>query len=231
LAETAKRHGLTEADLARKLAPVHARLLRLRNERARPQVDPAVLTAWNGLMIRGFADAGRILKNEGYTQVAARAAQFVLKEMRTQDGSVTRLYADRCGPTPGFLDDYACFANGLIALHRATGDRRWLDLAREATDKQIELLWRAEEGPFFLDCARHGALIVRSLGGADGALPSGNSIAAENLVYLGLALSEPKYYAYAEKTITARSEILQAHPMAFPRLFTALMALRRARDP
>jgi uncharacterized protein YyaL (SSP411 family) len=127
------------------------------------------------------------------------------------------------------LDDYAFFANGLIALNQATGEARWLDAARQLTDKQIELFGDARGGGFFFTSKDHEELIARSKGGADGALPAGNSVAAENLVYLARQAKEPKYLALAEKTIIARAAMIKEHPLAFPRMSHSLTLLRAER--
>ena len=75
-------------------------------------------------------------------------------------------------------DDYAYLAAGLIALHRATGDDRWRELAKEITDKQIELFWDEVAGGFFFTSKDHPSLIVRVKDPVDGAIPSGASVSA-----------------------------------------------------
>ena len=207
LAETAKNHGLSEGALKTKLRAARAKLMKVRNKRDRPLTDTKVLAAWNGLMIRGFADAGRVFKHKRYIQAAANAADFVLKELLTDKGRLLRTYAGGEAKLNGYLDDYAFFVNGLIALHRASGEKRWLITAGKITDKQIELFWDERDGGFFFTSSDHEALIARSKGPNDGARPSGNSVAAENLVYLGKTLKQPKYLEFAEKTIAARSGV------------------------
>ncbi len=235
LAETAANHKLSAEELAAKLALLRQKLLKLRGKRPRPLTDTKVITSWNGLMIRGLADAGRILKNERYVAAAAKAADFILDKLRTKDGRLLRTYAGDQAKLNAYLDDYAFFVDGLIALHRAssadkaTGEKRWLDTARQLTDKMIELHGDARDGGFFFTSGDHESLIARSKGPSDGALPSGNSVAADNLVYLGAALKEPKYLEQAEKTITARGAMLRNAPLAYPRMLTALAALEEAR--
>ena len=123
LAETAKKHSLSLDALKTKLRAAQAKLMAVRNKRDRPLTDTKVLAAWNGLMIRGFADAGRVLKNERYIKAAATAADFVLKELLTDKGRLLRTYAGGEAKLNGYLDDYAFFVNGLIALHRASGEK------------------------------------------------------------------------------------------------------------
>ncbi len=229
LAETAARHKLSADELAAKLAPLRQKLLELRSKRPRPLTDTKVITSWNGLMIRGLADAGRILKEERYIAAAAKAADFVLAKLHTADGRMLRTYAGDKAKLNAYLDDYAFLADGLIALHRATGQKRWLETARKLTDKMIELHGDKRHGGFFFTSGDHESLIARSKGGSDGALPSGNSVAAGNLVYLAGALKEPKYLELAEKTITSRGSVLKTFPQAYPRMFAALESLEAAR--
>ena len=84
LSALAEKRKTTEEDLERQLAPLRAKLLRVRDRRPRPLTDTKILTAWNGLMIRGFADAGRIFQEPKYLDAAAKAAEFVLAELRTE---------------------------------------------------------------------------------------------------------------------------------------------------
>src|SRR5207302_5685309 len=108
-----------------RLAPARSKLLEARNKRVRPFLDTKVLTGWNGQMIAGYAVAGQKLKELKYIEVATRAADFILKKLRTDDGRLLRSY----GAAPGgkaearlkaFLDDYALLTHGLLCLHDAT---------------------------------------------------------------------------------------------------------------
>jgi len=150
LALIAADHNTTEAALAAKLAPINAKLLVLRNRRVRPLTDTKILTGWNGLMIGGLADAGRILKEPRYTSAAAEAAQFVLTELRTQEGRLLRTYAAKEAKLNAYLNDYVFLVDGLLALHEATGDKRWLETADELTELQLDLFADDKLGGFFL---------------------------------------------------------------------------------
>src|SRR5262249_51385940 len=122
LADTAKDRKMSEAQLREKLAPALGKLLQARAKRVRPFLDTKVLTSWNGEMIAGYAVAGQALEEPKYIQTAARAADFLLKNLRTADGRLLRMY----GAAPGgkaearlkaYLDDYAYFVHGLLCLH------------------------------------------------------------------------------------------------------------------
>src|SRR5690606_6544260 len=115
-----------EADaLERRLAASRAKLLEARRQRPRPLVDTKVLAGWNGLMIRGLADAGRMLHEPAYTQAAERAAAFVLRNLRNSQGRLLRSWNEGQASQSAYLDDYALIIDGLLALHQATDNPQW----------------------------------------------------------------------------------------------------------
>ncbi|MEO8496867.1 MAG: DUF255 domain-containing protein, partial [Planctomycetota bacterium] len=229
--DLAEQTGLAAAELEAKLAPIRAKLLAARNERERPLTDTKILTSWNGLMIRGFADSGRLLQNEAYIAAASRAAAFVLAELRTEDGRLERTYGQGKSALNAYLDDYAFLVDGLIALHRATGDKKWLKSAEELTAKQIELFWDEKNGGFYFTSGDHETLLARGRDPIDGVEPSGNSVSASNLVYLGQTLDKPEHLERAKRTIDAAAAILQQSPAAVPRMCVAYQAWLEATAP
>ncbi len=118
IADEAQARGLQEAALNEKLQAARAKLLAERGKRPRPLCDTKILAGWNGLMIRGLADAGRVFHNEQYTAAAIRSADFVLTRMRNPAGRLQRTFAGGQAKLLGYLDDYALLVDGLIAWHR-----------------------------------------------------------------------------------------------------------------
>src|SRR5262245_39481614 len=117
LSEIAAGMKTTEAELEKQLTPIRAKLLAARNKRVRPLTDTKILTADNGLMIAGLADAGRILKEPRYVAAATRAADFVLANLRTKEGRLLRTHSAGQAKLNAYLNDYAYLAQGLLALH------------------------------------------------------------------------------------------------------------------
>ncbi len=218
LAESAADRKVSADALHESLQPARQKLLAQRNNRPRPLTDTKILAGWNGLMIRGLADAGRIFKNQEYTLAATQAANFVLDNMRDPQGRLLRTYAGGTAKLPGYLDDYAFFVDGLIALHDATGDDRWLKLANELTELQLALFWDERLGGFFYTSTEHETLIARSKLPNDGVTPSGNSVSAANLLYLAKALEKPEYAERAELALKSAAPVLEAYPAAVPQL-------------
>lgn len=212
-----------------RLAAVHRKLLDRRQQRPRPLTDTKILTSWNGLMIAGLADAGRLLDQPRYVESAARAARFVLDTLRSEQGRLLRTYAGGQARLNAYLDDYAFLAAGLIALYEAGGERAWLEAAAELTELQIELFWDDAVGGFFYTSDDHETLIARSKDPTDSATPSANAVAAGNLVYLAQAVGRPEYLDRAERTIAAFASLFERVPAAMPQMALALVALQRAR--
>ena len=213
----------------RELSPIRDRLQQARNHRERPFTDINVITSWNGLMIRGLADAGRILDDEQYLVAAKSATEFVLTHLITPDGRLLRSHASGRAELDAYLDDYAFLVDGLIALHRATGEAAWLERARQLTDTQLELFWDDEHGGFFFTTDQHKSLIARAKDPVDGVRPSGISVAASNLVYLAQSLDQAEYLDLALETIQSSADLLDESPALLTRLVTAAMALAAER--
>jgi uncharacterized protein YyaL (SSP411 family) len=228
-AEVAQRHGCSVDELYDRIGPLAARMFAARAQRQRPLTDTKILSGWNGLMIRGFADAGRILDNDEYRQAAARAARFVLQTLRTSEGHRLRSYAGGQARFPAYCEDYAFLVEGLLALHRATGDDAWLREAEALNRQQIDAFWDDKGGGCFFTAAEHDELFARTKGGADGALPAANSVTASNLVYLAAAQDKADYLRRAEQTVQAFAPLMQRAPQAMPRMGAALAQLLEAR--
>jgi uncharacterized protein YyaL (SSP411 family) len=230
LTELAAELQLTVEQLELKLAPIHHKLLTIRDKRPRPLTDTKILTAENGLMIAGLADAGRVFKEPRYTAAAAKATDFLLTKMRTPDGRLYRSYAAGEPRLNAYLNDYAFLTHGLIRLYEATQNPRWLDEADTLTARQLELFADNTGGGFYFTSSDHEALLARAKDLTDGALPSGNSVSALNLIYLATAKNHPDYLSLAEKTIATTIPILPTNPTAAPLHVTAIPALADAKS-
>ncbi len=227
LAEQAQALKWTEEQLDARLAPLRHTLFEARAKRPRPFLDTKILTAWNGQMIAGLAVAGRVLNDKQSIDRAVRAADFVLKTMRTDKGRLLRTY----GAAPGqkaearlnaYLDDYAFFVHGLLCLHDATKEKRWLDEAKRLTDLMVQLFGDEKRGGFFYTSHDHEALFARGKEQYDGAQPSSNSMAARNLVRLWQKTGQERYAQLAEKTFQALVGPLKEEPGSLTALADAL---------
>jgi uncharacterized protein len=227
LAERAKDLKMTEEQLEARLAPLREKLFQARAKRPRPFRDTKILTAWNGQMITGLASAGQALSEKKPIESAARAADFVLKTLRTKNGRLLRTYGAAPGQKAearlnGYLDDYAFLVHGLLCLHDATKEKRWLDEAKALTDIMTQFHGDEKNGGFFYTSNDHEKLFARSKEQYDGAQPSSNSIAASNLVRLWTKTGDKRYAQLAEKTFKGLAIPLKTNPGSLPALADAL---------
>ncbi len=235
LADRAKEMKTTEAELEARLAPMRRKLFDAREKRPRPFLDTKILTGWNGEMIAGEAAAGMALGDKKPIEEAARAADFLLTHLRAKDGRLLRTY----GAAPGqkaaarlnaYLDDYAYLVHGLLTLHDATGDKRWLDEAKALTDQMIRYHADKDAGGFFYTANDSEKLFARAKDQYDGAQPCGNSVAARDLVRLWVKTGEEKYAKEAERTFQALAAPLKNNPASLPALADALAMYLDAKD-
>ena len=184
LSELAPDLGLKEEELGFKLTSIRERLLAFRSGRVRPSLDDKVLTDWNGLMIAALARAGRVLADDDLLASAVRAAEFILAALRDEEGRLLHRFRDGQAAVRAFADDYAFLTWGLIELHQATFEPRWLKTALDLTEEFMDRFWDREEGAFFFTPGDVDELPVRLKEVYDGALPSANSVAFLNLLRL-----------------------------------------------
>ncbi len=227
LAEQANERKLTEEELDRQLSPLRQRLFEVRAKRPRPFLDTKVLTGWNGQMIAGAARAGQALGDRKAIASAVRAADFVLKKLKTKDGRLLRTYGAAPGQKAearlnGYLDDYAYLVHGLLTLHDVTGEARFLDEAKKLTDVMVKLHADEDRGGFYYTSNDHEKLFARSRDQYDGAQPAGNSLAARNLVRLWIKTKDERYQKLAEKTIKSLTGPLKSNPTSLSMLADAL---------
>jgi uncharacterized protein YyaL (SSP411 family) len=213
--------GSTADAVLRIVDEARAPLLAARALRNQPLLDDKVLAAWNGLMIQAFAQAAFAFDDDAYLRSAQRAADFVLERMRS-DGRLSRVFVNGRAAGPAFLEDYAFMIAGLIDLYEADADPRWL---REAIALQTVL------DRDYLDQAGGGywktnhdqqALIAREKPNRDGAVPSGNSVAAMNLLRLEAFTSDSRYRDRAVLLFSAFNDTLVQQPTRLPELLLAL---------
>src|SRR5437764_3639768 len=219
--DVAKKAGVSAENLQEVLARGRRKLFEARERRVKPARDEKVLTAWNGLMLASFAEAAVILERKDYREIAERCAEFILENLR-RDGLLLRTYKDGQSKLNGYLEDYAFFIDGLLALYQTTGTLRWLTEALTLVERMIKEFWDEEDGGFFYTGKSHEELIVRSKDYFDNATPSGNSVAAEVLLYLTELTGNEDYSRKAVTIFRISRDPLTRYASAFGRLLGAL---------
>ena len=197
-------------------ADVDKMLLRARSKRPVVPVDDKVVTVWNGYMITTLAMAGRLLDEPRYIQAAEATAKFVLGRLYDeQQGVLFRDWRDGERGVPGFSEDYAGVAEGLLALYKVTGNKRWLNRASELVDVQLEKFWDNKQGGFF-STASDTELWLREKEASDGATLATNGISLHALHQLGKLTGHQKYQQKAWQTAAWVGAQLGELPAAMP---------------
>jgi uncharacterized protein len=196
-------------------------LFNVREHRVKPARDEKILTSWNGLMLRSFAEAARYLDRPDYLQVAEKNATFLLRELY-RDGRLMRTYKDGQARVKGYLEDYASLADGLLALYEASFDPRWFAEARKLMDEAIALFADEQNGGFFDTGSDAEALVSRPKDIMDNATPAGNSVAADVLLHLAAFTGEETYRRRADDYLQPIADVMVQHPQAFGHALCAL---------
>ena len=212
------------------LADARRRLFQAREERVHPERDEKVITAWNGLMLAAFAEAGQALERDDYVQVARQNAAFLLEELRADAGHLLRTWRDGEAKGRGYLDDHANLIDGLLVLYQTTFETRWYRAALTLMERVLDH-FRAPEGGFFDTGDAHEELITRPRSLQDNAVPSGNAMAAFDLLRLSQLAVEPRYAEEAERSLRQVQPMLSRYPLGFGQWLSALeYALAETRE-
>jgi len=218
----ARRNGIEVQELEDQLAQARRRLFARRERRVRPLKDDKILTAWNGLMIAALAKGSQVLSDPVYAQAAARAFDFIAEKLKQENGTLRRRFRQNEAAYPGYLDDYAYLVWGLIELYEATFDLRFLEAALTLNRTMLELFGDDASGGLFYSGRENEALIARPKEVYDGALPSGNSVAALNLLRLGRMTGDTELEVKADELIKAFSGQVGRYPAVHTHFLAAL---------
>jgi len=220
----ADRHGIEATSLRAAIEDARDTLLHQRQRRAQPTIDDKVVTAWNGLAIDALAIAGRTFAIDRFVDAALAAAGFIWDAMRTADGRLARSWRGATSG-PGFLDDHADLACGLLTLYETTGDVTWFERATSLAEA-IDRLFRNPAGGFFLTGADADDLIVRPADLLDTAAPSGTSAAAEALVRLARYTGNAQDEEVAHEAVAPASAVARTQPTAVGHALCVLDGLK-----
>ena len=212
--EYASQRGVSEDSLAQAIARARAILLDVREQRIHPLRDDKVLTSWNGLMLRSFAEAGAALGRPDYLDAARKNADFVLAAMRSADGRLLRTWRNGQAKLNGYLEDYACLADGLLSLHEATLEPRWLQEAVSVADDMAVLFWDDAVGGFYDTGSDHEELVIRPRDVFDNAQPCGGSVASDVLLRLAVVTGSDDFSAKGATPLRAMQQMLGRTPSA-----------------
>jgi uncharacterized protein len=198
------------------------RLYGVRAERVWPGLDDKRLTSWNALAISALADAGAVLERGDYLDAAEACADFVLRDLRDEEGRLLRTWKDGRAKLNAYLEDHAFLLEALLTLYEAGFESRWFVEARALADAMIARFGDEQNGGFFETSSDHERLVARRKDLEDHPIPSGNAAAACGLLRLAALTGEQDYEARAVSVLRLLHELAPKHPQAFGHLLQAL---------
>jgi uncharacterized protein YyaL (SSP411 family) len=212
------------------LAKARRKLFEAREKRVHPGRDEKVLTSWNGLMLAAFAEAARALDRDDYREVAERNADFLLRELRQENGRLLRTWKTGQGKLNGYLEDYAYLIEGLLELCQTTFEPRWFVAAQELAETMLER-FADSEGTLYDTSDDHETLITRPRDIQDNATPSGNAMAVTALLKLAGFTNELRYVDIAHQALAQMQPMMSQYPLGFGQWLQALAyALSKPRE-
>ncbi len=223
LEEAALEHGVSPEELFQFVSHCRTRLLVQRISRPGPMRDEKMITSWNGMAIKAYATAACAFGRKDYKEAAIRSAAFLLTHLRRGDGRLQRSWKDGDASNTGFLEDYALFAEGLLALYRADGDFCWLREAVALSEEMLGLFMDDSTMTLYDTASDQEKLFTRPRDPFDNATPSGTSSAVGVLSTLSLVTGKDRYRSVAERVLAQHTDMLRRMPLGFGRMLSAAL--------
>jgi uncharacterized protein len=220
LEQVARSLRMTQDELRPRIHQIRERLQEVRRARPAPARDDKVITAWNALAMRAFAEAGAALGREDYVRCARRCADFLLDTLLV-DSRLHRSWLDGHAKVPGFLEDHGHLADSLLTLYEATGEPRYFTAALELAH-DIVARFRAEDGVYYDTAADAEQLIVRPRSVDDNPVTAGQSAAAAAFVRLSALSGDHSWHDHAADIIKPLATAVARVPLALAGLGAAL---------
>jgi len=201
------------------------KLHQARQQRPSPGRDEKILTAWNGLMIRGMALAGRETGNSEFINSAEQALSYLCNH-HWQDGRLLAASRDGRGHLNGYLDDYVMVMDGILALLQCRWRGDDFDFLQQLAEQVLSHFLatdRAGQGAgLHFTADDHESLILRSRPFADDSLPAGNGVAARVFGQLHHLTGDSRYGDLQQQIICGGWQQLSEMPMAHCTLVAAV---------
>jgi uncharacterized protein YyaL (SSP411 family) len=214
--------GRDVESLRTELGESRQKLFNAREQRIHPHKDDKVITAWNGLMIEALALAGAVLNEPKYLDASRKAAEFIEKNLRRDDGRLLHTWRHGKAKVDGYLDDYTYLANGLATLYECMGEEKYLEQSISLVEQVLQHFGSQGQGGFYFTADDQEQLLTRNKEFADNAVPSANAMAAIVLIKLAKLTGIEKYLNAAEQTMQAAVELMQRYPSGTAQMLLAV---------
>ena len=203
---------LSTQSLQQSVAQIKKDLFLHRQKRIPPALDGKAIVSWNGLTIQGMLDAAIAVHHPAYLASAQQTANFILKNVRMEDGGLYHLLSQGKAYTPGFLEDYSHMISALIALYQADLNQDWLNAAKSLMQYVLDHFVDEETGFFYFTAANQSQLIRRDIDLTDGVIPSANSVIGHALYDLSIYFEIPEWETHARKMAANMADELEHYP-------------------
>jgi len=209
------KHVISYDEFYKKRAKWKTVLYELRSQRIRPRLDDKALTSWNGMMLKGYVDAYRVLGNQTYLETAIRNAQFIVDHQIKEDGGLLHSYIDGKSTINGYLEDYAFVIEAFLALYEVTFDQRWLMESMKLANYCFDHFYDDTNKMFFFTSNEDPSLVSRSVEYTDNFIPASNSVMAKNLFKLSHYFDNEAYMSTAKTMLNNVIPEMNKYPSAF----------------
>ncbi|RNC84251.1 MAG: thioredoxin domain-containing protein [Winogradskyella sp.] len=203
------------SNLKQKIVAWKSKLSDARNTRDKPNTDDKILTSWNALMLKAHTDAYKVFGDESYLEKAIANAEFIKENQLTSNGSLYRNYKNGKSSINGFLEDYTQVISAYISLYQVTLNEDWLNSSKQLTDYCLNNFFDQESGMFFFNAKSENNLITNKIETIDNAIPSSNSVMADNLYKLSHYYSEENYANIAKQMLNNMVANIKKSPSSF----------------
>ena len=214
LALFAKENNTDEKELEAELKISANKLLHERNKRTRPGLDDKILLGWNALMVSALCKAASALSNPIYKEMAIDDIEFLFSKLKVagDEFEFYHTYKNEVAKYPAFLDDYAYLIQACIALQEITSDNKYIEYARSLTRYVFKNFTSTDDDFFYYTGIKQDDVILRKKEIYDGAVPSGNSVMAGNLLYLSVIFNDILFKQKAIVLLHNLSELITKYP-------------------
>ncbi|MGM0408122.1 MAG: thioredoxin domain-containing protein, partial [Bacteroidota bacterium] len=213
--DIATRYNISINDLEKIIQQSKKILFQQRLKRIKPGLDDKILTSWNALMLKAYADAYKVFDDEHFLKIAENNFKFIENNLLNSDFSLYRNFKNKKSTINGFLDDYVLMVDALISLYQANFDEYYINTALNINEYIIQHFYDKDSGMFYYTSDNDPQLITRTKEVNDHVIPSSNSVMAQNLFKLGYYFIKDDYLKKAEQMLLNMKKQIENNPYYF----------------